>query len=307
MSCDLKPCTDLSSKKVDIHIQYANAVYQQMVEERYGLESCKKTRELHVLEIRKNIVDWQTLEDNFHNISTNELGLGRLHLPDLRDNNYLIENLNQYQTSTPISSNLQSTVIRNKTRIVGRYWEDEQWWGNQGSTSECVAYSWIHWLEDGPFYQATVPHPILQPNPVYKEAQKIDEWPGENYNGTSIRAGAKILQNLGFIQNYFWTFDVNVLANTVLNVGPVVVGTIWHRNMFFPDRRTGLIRATGPINGAHAYVINGVDTQRRLFRIKNSWGRNWGLQGRAFISFTDMARLMRMNGEVCLATEKTPG
>lgn len=287
---DTKPCRDLSAKKVEIYKEFADTTYQLMVEMKYGLESCKKTRDWDLLDIRKTLVDWQTLEDDFSH-SQVDLGLGRVYARDDRDNNYLIEN---------------SGLLSNTKPLTSRYWDDEQWWGDQGQTSECVAYAWVHWLEDGPFYQASTPHPIIQPNPVYREAQKIDEWPGENYNGTSVRAGAKILQNLGFIQNYLWTTNINTLISTVLNVGPVVVGTLWYRNMFFPNRTTGIISVSGPLSGGHAYVINGVDTKRKLFRIKNSWGRKWGQNGRAFISFNDMARLIRMQGEVCLATEKRP-
>lgn len=284
---DLKPCRDLTSNKVDIYIQFADSVEQIMNEMKYGLESCKKSKDFDLLDIRKTLVDWQTLNDEFSSSSISH-GFGRLLATDPRDQNFLIANSPIYSTSGTL-------------RV--RYWDDDQWWGDQGSTPECVAYAWVHWLEDGPVYQVNAPHPILQPNPIYTAAQKIDEWPGENYNGTSVRAGAKILQQQGFISNYFWTTDVNVLANTILNTGPVVAGTWWYSGMMNPNRTTGLIRASGRLLGGHAYVINGVDMNRRLFRIKNSWGRNWGLQGRAFISFTDMSKLMRMNGEICLAQE----
>lgn len=283
---DFKPCRDLTLNKVEIYIQFADTVEQIMNEMKYGLESCKKTRDFDLLDIRKTLVDWQSLNDEFSS-STTSHGFGRLFASDARDQNYLIANSPLYSTST----------------LRVRYWDDEQWWGDQGPTSECVAYAWVHWLEDGPFYQAPAPHPIVQPNPIYRAAQRIDEWPGENYNGTSVRAGAKVLQQQGFIRNYFWTRDVNVLANTILNTGPVVAGTWWSQGMMQPNRTTGLVRFTGRILGGHAYVINGVDMNRRLFRIKNSWGRHWGLQGRAFISFDDMSRLMRMQGEICLAEE----
>ena len=74
--------------------------------------------------------------------------------------------------------------------------------------------------------------------------------------------------------------------------------------MFYPDRN-GLIKISGRLAGGHAYVINGVDTKKQQFRIKNSWGKSWGQQGHAYISFTDMKRLIKENGEICLAVEKT--
>lgn len=213
--------------------------------------------------------------------------LGRHYSSDPRDKNYLISSL------------LPKTITK---PILTRYWKDDVWWGNQGSTPMCVGYAWAHWIEDGPVLHNGI-HPIVSPITIYKEAQKVDEWYGENYNGTSVRAGAKYLRSTGRIQSYYWAFDVNTLINTVLNIGPVVVGTNWYRGMFYPDIN-GLIRVSGNLAGGHAYCINGVDIPRKLFRIKNSWGRSWGKNGYAFISFTDMSRLIKEYGEICLAVEK---
>ena len=72
--------------------------------------------------------------------------------------------------------------------------------------------------------------------------------------------------------------------------------------MFYPNI-AGLIKVKGSIEGGHAYVINGVDVNNKLFRIKNSWGKNWGKNGFAFISFNDMNKLIKKQGEICIAVE----
>ena len=165
----------------------------------------------------------------------------------------------------------------------------------------CVGYAWAHWIDDGPVTHK-LPHPNIPPQTIYKEAQKVDEWVGEKYDGTSVRGAAKYLKLTNKISSYLWTYDVNVLINTVLTKGPVVVGTNWYYNMFFPNK-LGIISATGKLAGGHAYLINGVDTVKKQFRIKNSWGRRWGQLGHAYISFDDMKKLISQNGEVCLAIE----
>ena len=210
---------------------------------------------------------------------------GRVYSKDDRDLKYLISDSPLYI----------------KSAQTEKYWDDNQWWGNQGNTPQCVGYAWAHWIDDGPIIHPGS-HPLVSPQLIYTEAQKIDEWPGENYNGTSVRAAAKYLKSINRISSYLWAFDVNTLVNTVLNIGPVVVGTDWWYNMFFPNNK-GIIKATGFIVGGHAYVINGVDIKTKYFRIKNSWGQGWGQSGHAYISFADMQKLMNKRGEVCLAIE----
>jgi hypothetical protein len=147
----------------------------------------------------------------------------------------------------------------------------------------------------------------LQPDWIYHEAQKVDEWPGESYDGTSVRAGAKVLLDQGKIQEYQWSFDLDTVISHLLEVGPVVVGTNWYEQMFTPvpikNSKAVQIKIGGDVAGGHAWKLDGVSLNLKLIRMKNSWGKEWGTNGFARISFDDMERLIHEQGEACRAVE----
>ena len=208
---------------------------------------------------------------------------GRIYLADERDANYPIRMM--------------------KTRRTYRYWNANGWWGDQLDTPFCIGYAWAHWLDDGPVTHGKTKPPLVNPAELYRRAQELDVWPGSNYEGSSIRGGVKAVKSLGYVSEYRWTCTLSALVNAVLEQGPVVVGTLWWAGMSHPDKQ-GVLRATGYVEGGHAYVINGVNTRKAMFRIKNSWGRGWGLGGLAWVPFEDMGRLIEdADGECCLATE----
>ncbi|HEY0750392.1 MAG TPA: hypothetical protein VGD26_04520 [Chitinophagaceae bacterium] len=225
-------------------------------------------------------------------VDITNLGLGRLPAADERDQMF----------------HMKLAIPTEAPTRTYRYWNANGWWGDQQTTPQCVGYSWAHWVEDGPItHKGSAP--IIAPEVIYREAQKIDEWPGEGYEGTSVRAGAKVLQALGFIESYYWAWDAKTVADTILTRGPVVVGTNWYRDMFFPDPETYIVKPTGAAVGGHAYLINGVNVKKGLFRFKNSWGNgkdsinNWGDNGHAWITIEDMDKLIKQDGEACLAVE----
>lgn len=212
-------------------------------------------------------------------------GLGRLPAPDERDHGFL----------------LTRPAITRTARF---------WWGyktrlDQNGYPQCVAYAWSHFITDAPRRHLV---PLLDPADLYHQAQLVDEWPGEDYDGTSVRAGAKVLAALAAIETeYRWAFDLDTLVANLLEVGPVVLGVNWYEAMFDPDK-DNFVRIGGDVAGGHAIKADGVNVVKRFVRIKNSWrnpdGSWWGRGSFARISFDDMERLLDEQGEACMAVEK---
>lgn len=218
------------------------------------------------------------------------LGLGRLTAPDDRDKNF------------PVTAILPAKESKKQIK----YHNEGGWHGDQGSLPACVGYGWAHFLKNGRNTQKL----LKEPDPVayYHLAQQLDEYPGENYAGSSVRGGAKAMQQLGFLDSYLWASNIDEVIQTVLEVGPMVVGTIWTRAMSTPQGKDHIIKPGGPIDGGHCYLINGINLKRGrggLARMQNSWGQGWGDTGNAWMELTDMEKLLfAWDGEACMAIEK---
>ena len=172
---------------------------------------------------------------------------------------------------------------------------------NQGTQPSCVGHGWRHEMEASPIMVrrgASISAPDL-----YREAKKVDEWPGENYSGTSVRAGAKVLQALGHIERYVWANTVDTIRDFVLLRGPVVMGTVWTDAMFRPDS-AGFVIPQGAAAGGHCWLIFGFDAEKQAFHALNSWGTGWGLKGAFWVRETDLATLLSRGGEACAPTER---
>jgi hypothetical protein len=214
-----------------------------------------------------------------------ELGLGRRYAPDARDNAYPMR-----------------AAIGDTSRLVLP--KSRHWWAgetlDQGPTSSCVGHAWRGFLSCAPLKTRTGPDAFE----IYDAAQKIDEWPGEDYDGTSVRAGAKVLAERGHLEQYLWAHDAQTAKEWILLRGPIVFGTYWYRSMNRPDV-DGFVEVKGAPSGGHAYLGVGYSTKRAAFRILNSWGPDrYGQRGRAWIRESDMDRLIREWGEACTAVER---
>jgi hypothetical protein len=226
--------------------------------------------------------------------------LGRKEAKDEKDNNHLIKML------TP-----PKKIYEPKNKL---YYDSGLFLSQPGN--QCVGFSTTHYVMDGPVTNK-LDNPFGFAMDLYSEAQKNDEWPGEDYEGTSVRGAAKVLLDQGRISRYLWGKDLQSLIDALMmpkeqGGGPAVIGSNWYYSMFQADK-TGVISignsTENDIAGGHAYVINAISISRgaylkkRYFRIKNSWDKTWALNGRAWISFEDVERLIHEDGEVMIALE----
>jgi len=177
------------------------------------------------------------------------------------------------------------------------------WVGDQGSTEHCVGFSWYGFLRASP-------HGITfkgGPDAIYTGAQDYDEFPGKEPEmyGSSVRGGARFLlaDPRTDLARYHWAHSVDQVLDWIGSDkgSPVIVGTDWTRSMFRPDS-SGLVKVEGPIIGGHAWLLVGYDDKKKLALGQSSWGRGWGRNGRFWLTYSDLDKLLRAQGEACVAT-----
>lgn len=203
---------------------------------------------------------------------------GRVHAPDDRDKRFAVKK--------------RASMRVSRTWTLGPRLD-------QLATPECVAFSAAGWLLSAPISQ------YLNPHGIYRYAKFDDEWRGEAYDGTSVRAGARVLAELGFISKYQWAFNVEAIIDTVLEVGPMMIGTNWYAGMATPDA-SNIMQPKGRLLGGHAYFLYSANTRSELFGVCGSYGTKWAKRGLTQLSFESMARLLGQDGEACIGVEAQP-
>jgi hypothetical protein len=233
-------------------------------------------------------------------------GLGRRPSFDIRDRDYPMRALIPRMDKAAMVRKLDAAT-RTAIERGYRYWNCTEPYLNQLAAPHCVGAAWAHFLAAGPVTQ-TQRMTMREARSIYEIAQRLDEWPGADYDGTSVRGGAKALdsEHLGFITEYRWAFTIDDITDALLTLGPIVFGSWWLEGMDLGNdlsARSALMIDHGRILGGHAYLLTGVNLKTGLIRVKNSWGKRWANGGNAVVSIESVERLLRMEGEACIATE----
>lgn len=178
-----------------------------------------------------------------------------------------------------------------------RTWKRDTWL-DQGQEGACVGFSGAHVMSTTP--KAHNPRYTHQDaEDLYHAAQQNDQWPGENYEGSSVLGGMQALKAQGRITSYLWCTTLEEAQHAVSYVGPLQIGVTWYNDMFTPDKQ-GFLHVGGGVAGGHAICVGGISTTKQAFLLYNSWGQSWGQNGNAWLAFEDMDTLLKDQGEFAL-------
>lgn len=196
-------------------------------------------------------------------------------------------------------------------------------YNDQGREGACVGFAWSHELSAKPKIVRRDAAFALQ---VYRRAQQLDQWPGENYSGTSVLAGIKAVMEIEnrfgkpLIQEYRWAFGIQDVLRVLGYMGPVVLGIEWQSSHYTPDANGQIWLNNDPVGG-HAILAKGVkivkiddakdatydniDLAASLVRLHNSWGTGYGVGGDCFMNVYDLAHLLGKGGEACVPVKRS--
>lgn len=218
-----------------------------------------------------------------------------------------VSNHDEESRNFPVSALASSVPRRAKLWRPGRERLD------QGREGACVGFAWTGELISSP-NRTKLANGDGFALELYREAQRLDVWPGENYSGTSVLAGAKASQKAGYIGEYRWAFGIEQVIDALISVGPVVIGIPWLSGMY-ETRPSGLVEVSGDVVGGHAITLTGYHPRMRIrgegwhirheiIKWRNSWGKGYGRCGDGYIRKDDLARLLSQDGEACVPTQR---
>jgi pimeloyl-ACP methyl ester carboxylesterase len=188
---------------------------------------------------------------------------------------------------------------------------------NQGQEGACTGFGLatvIHYLLRT---RRVVPDRAeVSPWMLYEMARRYDEWPGDNYEGSSARGAMKGWNKHGVCSKAHWPKedrhpdrykirfsealrrplgaylrvnhkDVIAMHSAITEVG-VLYATATVHDGWDDVGRNGVIDydpEKSTVTGGHAFAIVAYDIDG--FWIQNSWGRSWGRAGFGHVSYDD--------------------
>jgi hypothetical protein len=155
----------------------------------------------------------------------------------------------------------------------------------------------------------------VSPRMFYEMAKRYDEWPGENYDGSSARGAMKGWHKHGVCADPFWLYeeakqkpdlflerwtdaarrplgayfrvnhtDLVAMHSAIAEAGVLYATSSVHEG-WDGVGADGIIKQSEKITGGHAFAIVAYDDHG--FWLQNSWGEDWGLKGFGHVTYDD--------------------
>jgi hypothetical protein len=189
---------------------------------------------------------------------------------------------------------------------------------DQGTEGACTGFGLAtvaHYLLRSRQNEAD-PHPV-SPRMMYALARRYDEWPGEDYHGSSCRGAMKGWHKHGVCREELWKHDPGkpdfaLTDKRALDATARPLGAYFRVNhkdlvaMHSAISEVGILYASATVHsgwdnvsasgripfnndvnaaGGHAFAIVAYDKDG--FWIQNSWGKSWGKAGFGHLAYAD--------------------
>lgn len=186
---------------------------------------------------------------------------------------------------------------------------------DQGSEGSCTGHALaaaaelLYWRKLGR-------PPDLSERWAYEKARVHDEWPGTDYEGSSIRGAVKGWLKEGICDERHWPYrpgkpgapkakaaenalthplakyerclGLDNIRHAIHHRGVVLAGATIHQGWQEAVGEEVIPFAPGKkALGGHAFALVGYDDRAGHFWVKNSWGTDWGKDGFAGLTYQD--------------------
>lgn len=185
-------------------------------------------------------------------------------------------------------------------------------WLDQGEEGACTGFSRAHNMASTPRALKGVTEALA--HQIYQRAKVLDDYSGEDYEGSSVIGAVKAAVEMEYVVEYHWGFTLEEFLLGMTYAGPATIGCNWYPDMRDPDMRGYIHPTGGPPDGGHAILILGqqlipgvgtpYDLDQSYVIWHNSWGKTWGLQGRAKMTLREFDKLRLEDSEVCFSTDR---
>jgi hypothetical protein len=184
-------------------------------------------------------------------------GLGRVRIPDPRDRGYTLSAVRSaHEFALREISHAAEDEPDQLPKERTHPWRIPEYRLDQGARPTCTAFATLQFLLAAPIMSIRPQHVKAETEDCYAWSQANDEWPGDDYDGTSVRAALQYYRKeRGSIASFARaTHEADMRAHLLSPLGgPLIIGVDMFENMAAIDG-TGIGEPSGEWLGGHAML-----------------------------------------------------